>query len=408
MISNFSLRQRLHLLLELLYGECDARMRQEIKCSMLLCSMLLLRKIFNRNTIKISYSCMNNTKQIIDNHNKRILTASTQIDNTAAATIDNNKTCNCRQKNTCPLDGNCLQSSVIYQATVTRKDNNTTETYIGLTENDFKTRYRNHTASFRHAKHRNSTELSKHIWTLKDNFANIFMAKIEKGIISKSIIKPLVWKRYIDDVFCLWDTNEDNIKDFVTRANHYHDTIKFTAEISDSEIAFLDTKVYKGERFNRDSTLDVQTHYKQTETFQYTNFYSCHPPGVKKGFIKGEALRLLRTNSSHSTFNKNMQSFKTRLKNRGYPNEFLEKHLFEVNFKDRKRSLGNKDKSTKKKILPFITQYHPALPNVKNILIGKWHLIQNQPYLKEVFQEPPILSYRKGKSLKDTLVRAKL
>ena len=31
MISNFSLRQRLHLLLELLYGECDARMRQEIK-----------------------------------------------------------------------------------------------------------------------------------------------------------------------------------------------------------------------------------------------------------------------------------------------------------------------------------------------------------------------------------------
>ena len=35
-----------------------------------------LRKIFNRNTIKISYSCMNNTKQIIDNHNKHILNAS--------------------------------------------------------------------------------------------------------------------------------------------------------------------------------------------------------------------------------------------------------------------------------------------------------------------------------------------
>ena len=45
----------------------------------------------------------------------------------------------------------------------TRKDNNTTETYIGLKENDFKTRYRNHTASFRHAKHKNSIELSKNI-----------------------------------------------------------------------------------------------------------------------------------------------------------------------------------------------------------------------------------------------------
>ena len=45
---------------------------------------------------------------------------------------------------------------------------NTTETYVGLTENEFKTRYRNHTSSFRHTKHRHSTELSKYIWTLKD------------------------------------------------------------------------------------------------------------------------------------------------------------------------------------------------------------------------------------------------
>ena len=76
---------------------------------------------------------MNNTKQIIDNHNKRILTASIQTDDTAAAATINNKACNCRQKNACLLDGNCLQPSEIYQATVTRKDNNTTETYIGLT-----------------------------------------------------------------------------------------------------------------------------------------------------------------------------------------------------------------------------------------------------------------------------------
>ena len=120
---------------------------------------------------------MDNAKQITNNHNKHILTASIQTDDTAAAAAAiNNKTCNCRQKNACPLDGNCLQQSVIYQATVTRKDNNTTETYIGLTENDFKKRYRNHTASFRHAKHSNSTELSKHIWTLKDNVIEHFIS----------------------------------------------------------------------------------------------------------------------------------------------------------------------------------------------------------------------------------------
>ena len=111
---------------------------------------------------------MNNTKQIIDNHNKSIL-KSHHNNNVTENETSNIKTCNCRQKDACPLDGNCLQSSIIYQATVTRTDNNTSETYVGLTENNFKTRYRNHIASFRHVRSRNSTELSKHIWTLKDN-----------------------------------------------------------------------------------------------------------------------------------------------------------------------------------------------------------------------------------------------
>ena len=76
---------------------------------------------------------------------------------------------------------------------------------------------------------------------------------------------------------------------FIEQANLYHPTIKFTAEVSQSETTFLDTTVYKGERFEKESILDVRTHYKPTETFQYTNYYSYHPAGVKKGFVKGEA-----------------------------------------------------------------------------------------------------------------------
>ena len=79
-----------------------------------------------------------------------------------------------RPQGTC-LNMNCLQSSLIYQATITRKDNSTTGTYIRLAENNFKTRYRNHTASFQHTKHRNSTKLSKHIWTLKENNIDHFI-----------------------------------------------------------------------------------------------------------------------------------------------------------------------------------------------------------------------------------------
>ena len=119
---------------------------------------------------------MNTSKQIINNHNKRILKSSQHIDYTADNTsTKDTKTCSCQRGNTCLRNGNCLQSLLIYQATITHKDNGTTETYIGLTENDFKTRNRTHTTSFWHSKHRNSTELSKHIWTLKENNIDHFI-----------------------------------------------------------------------------------------------------------------------------------------------------------------------------------------------------------------------------------------
>ena len=149
-------------------------------------------------------------------------------------------------------------------------------------------------------------------------FANIFMAKIEQAILRQNKEKPLVWKRFIDDIFCLWDSNKEDIEIFIEKANAYHPTIKFTAEVSEIETTFLYTTVYKGERFEKERILDVRTHFKPTETFQYTHFNSCHPAGVKKGFVKGEALRLLRTNSSKSIFEENIENFKTRLTLRGY------------------------------------------------------------------------------------------
>ena len=126
-------------------------------------------------------------------------------------------------------------------------------------------------------------------------FANIFMSEVETEILKGSDIKPLQWKRFIDSVFSLWGCEKDKIQLFIKEANKHHTTIKFTAEISEKEINFLDTTIFKCERFHNDDILDIRTHYKSTETFQYTYFSSCHAPAVGKGFIKGEAPRLLRT-----------------------------------------------------------------------------------------------------------------
>ena len=102
------------------------------------------------------------------------------------------------------------------------------------------------------------------------SFANIFMAEIETNLILQNNTKPREWKRYIDDVFSLWDCNRNEVEHFIDEPNTSHPTIKFTPEISEKEITFLDTVVFKGERFIKESILDIKTHYKPTETFQYT------------------------------------------------------------------------------------------------------------------------------------------
>ena len=184
-------------------------------------------------------------------------------------------------------------------------------------------------------------------------FANIFMAKVETEFLNQSALILLVWKRFIDDIFSLWNATREEITQFIEQANRHHQTNKFTAEVSETETNFLDTTVYKGKRFRNESVPDVRTHFKPTETFQYTHFSTCHPSGVKRGFITGEALRLLRTNSCKTLCEESVTNFKTHLLERGYPENFIQTALSEVTFEDRNQSLRQLKTKTKKKSCPL-------------------------------------------------------
>ena len=104
---------------------------------------------------------MDNMETTINKHNKKII-------NTNPPSTPN-KSCNCRKKDLCPLNNNCLASSIIYNAKVTINEDTTEKNYIGLTEGTFKQRFTQHKQSFHNRKYANSTELSKYIWELKEN-----------------------------------------------------------------------------------------------------------------------------------------------------------------------------------------------------------------------------------------------
>jgi len=97
--------------------------------------------------------------------------------------------------------------------------------------------------------------------------------------------------------------------------------------------------VFKGKKNIEKSILDIEIHYKPTETFQYTHFSSCQSPGAKRGFIKGKAIRLLQTNSSKTTFEERLANFKRRFEACGYPQKYIERSLSEVTFDSRHWSL---------------------------------------------------------------------
>ena len=124
-----------------------------------------LRPIFNRNTLKLSYSCMPNVKCTIDAHNKRLLKQTNPSESTNDASL-----CNCRKKEDCPLENQCLIRGIVYQATVTTEQGS--ESYVGVTDTNFKSRYANHKQSFKKEAYRNQTELSKHVWKLKKDKLN--------------------------------------------------------------------------------------------------------------------------------------------------------------------------------------------------------------------------------------------
>ena len=120
-----------------------------------------LRKIFNRNNVKVSYSCMPNMETIIKSHNKQLLKKHQETSETT-----NPRTCNCRTKTSCPLGGKCLTEALVYKATIVTE--NEEYSYVGMTGRTFKERWYKHGTSFRLAQYRTETKLSEKVWSLKE------------------------------------------------------------------------------------------------------------------------------------------------------------------------------------------------------------------------------------------------
>ena len=91
-----------------------------------------LKKIFNRNTVKISYRCMPHMKSAVANHNSSIMCSPKSTED---------KKCKCEGDQIA-----CRAENVIYKDEV--KSSKETEVSTGLTSRPLKTRMKEHDKDF--------------------------------------------------------------------------------------------------------------------------------------------------------------------------------------------------------------------------------------------------------------------
>ena len=89
--------------------------------------------------MKVSYSCMDNMKKVINSHSKYVAPKKDQV---------NQNLCNCRNPDNCPLDNKCLTSKIVYSVEIITDDQQLSKFYLGICETEFKTRFNNHKSLF--------------------------------------------------------------------------------------------------------------------------------------------------------------------------------------------------------------------------------------------------------------------
>ena len=70
-------------------------------------------------------------------------------------------------------------------------------------------------------------------------YACIFMDQVETDFLQTQKFQPLVWFRYIDDIFFIWTHGEENLREFLEEFNKFHPNIKFTHEFSEENVTFF-------------------------------------------------------------------------------------------------------------------------------------------------------------------------
>ena len=183
--------------------------------------------------------------------------------------------------------------------------------------------------------------------------ANAFLCHYEEswGKACCSSYVPVLYKRYVDDIFMLF-TSDTDVLPFKVFMNTCHANISFTHEVeTDGVLAFLDINVYReSEKFV------TSIHRKTTFSGVYSNFYSFIPKEYKFGLVMTLLHCCFALVSIGDIFHKEVEKLKDILHKNAYPSTFVNKciHIFISKLQTEKKVFLTAPKKEGNLVLPFL------------------------------------------------------
>ena len=235
------------------------------------------------------------------------------------------------------------------------------------------------------------------------SYANLFMGVLEQQMLSSYKYKPLAYFRYIDDIFMIWTEGEEILNEFLTHCNNQNKHIQSEQTISKNSIPFLDVSVIL-----ENGKLTTDLYSKPTDKHQSLYSTSCHPKHTKTSLPYCLALPLRRICSTDTLFQKRTHEMKHHLLQSGYKKGCIQDAINKASSVTKEEALTNKRSQKILKRVPFVITYNPMLPNIPKILNESHTILRASERCAEVFQEVPLVSYRRARNLCDMLVSKRL
>ena len=237
------------------------------------------------------------------------------------------------------------------------------------------------------------------------SFANTYMGWFESQYVYTYPKQPLLWIRYIDDIFQIWTHGLTEFKKFETHLNQVVESIKFETDISETDVHFLDVTVSIHE-----GHINTSLYTKPTDAHNYLSYKSCHPRNCKKAIPYSQFLRVRRICNNTDDFVFHSKKLAGYFLDADYPADIVQEAFDRAYHKDRQVLLYPPLKETNLNDIPveifLISTFHPSGSFLDSIIRKNWDLLDRSSSSRPILNWKVTKGFRRPKNLRDHLVRA--